>query len=389
MTTTPQHAQQAERPVEPPDQSIQADPGAAVAELAMFKFALDEHAIVAITDPKGVITYVNGKFCAISGFARDELLGQTHRIINSKHHPKEFFVDMWKTIAKGRVWRGEVCNRAKGGSLYWVDTTIVPFKDAQNKITQYVAIRADITSRKNAEEELRRVNEELQQFVYTASHDLKSPLLTIQGFISLLQRDIASGQLDNIAEHANRIERAALRQRRNIDDLLAISRVGRSMDDLQYVNIAGVVQTLIDEMRPQFDQAGVMVQVIEPLPIIQCDAGRVQQALQNLLTNALKYGRREGVQPCVTISSDTVNGEVRLLVADNGPGIDEKYHDRAFGLFQRLSKEGEGTGVGLAIVKRVAEVHRGRVWIEQTPGGGATFCMSFPNAAAEALPQAA
>lgn len=138
---------------------------AALAEVRCHKFALDQHAIVAVTDPAGRITYANDRLCEISKYAREELIGQDHRILNSGRHAREFWRDMWRTVCRGQVWRAEVCNRAKDGTLHWLDSTIVPFKDSQGRITQYVAIRADITQRKVAEQQLLDERARLAAFV--------------------------------------------------------------------------------------------------------------------------------------------------------------------------------------------------------------------------------
>lgn len=176
-----------------------------IQELVGYKYALDKHSIVAITDQTGRITYVNDKFCQVSQYTRDELIGQDHRIIKSGYHSQEFMREMWKTIANGNIWKGEVKNRAKDGSFYWVDTTIIPFLNNDDKPYQYLSIRTDITQRKQAEEEkeqlIRKLEEALifkDQFLATMSHELRTPLNAIMGFASIA---ITQGGLSAKTEH--------------------------------------------------------------------------------------------------------------------------------------------------------------------------------------------
>jgi PAS domain S-box-containing protein len=361
------------------------------------KAALDEHAIVAITNPQGKITYVNDKFCAISKYSREELLGQDHRIINSGYHPKEFIRNLWTTITQGRVWQGEIKNRAKDGSIYWVDTTIVPFLKPDGKPYQYVAIRADITQRKLIEEEIRQLNQELETrvsertaqleaankeleaFSYSVSHDLRAPLRHIDGFAGMLVKSDSETLSDRGRRHLGHIADSAKQMGLLIDDLLVFSRMGRTEMKIERVDLALLLEETIRLLEPETQQRNIVWRK-GVLPVVQGDPPMLRQVLVNLVANAIKYSRpRDPAE--IEIGSRDEDGETVIHVRDNGVGFEMEYADKLFGVFQRLhrAEEFEGTGIGLANVRRIILRHGGRTWAESKPGAGATFYFSLPK----------
>jgi PAS domain S-box-containing protein len=391
--------------VNPPDhRRLETDLHKTVNELRDLKAAIDEHSIVAITDAAGRITHVNGKFCAISKYRREELIGQDHRVINSGHHPREFFKNLWATINAGHVWRGEIRNRAKDGNCYWVDTTIYPFLDDQGKPLQFIAIRTDITNRKANEEELQRVvaelaekNKELEAIVYTVSHDLRSPLVNVQGFGKQLNRACETIRAAMTAAGGSPVPVEPLRQPVEVAipqalrfinagvhkmeallaGLLRYSRLGRVALSIRPLNVGGMTEDLVAAMRFQLDQAGAEVD-IGPLPTCQADQVQTGQVFANLLDNALKY--RDPARPLrITIRGELQGDQAVYSVRDNGVGISPEHQGKIFEIFHRLNPdETPGEGLGLTIAQRVLERQRGKIWVESRRGEGSTFYVSLP-----------
>ena len=354
-------------------------------ELNSIRQALDKSAIVAIADRAGNITHVNDLFCEISKYSRSELLGKNHRIIKSDYHSKDFFVDLWKTISNGKTWVGEVCNRAKDGSHYWVHTTIVPFLDQNGKPEKYVSIRFEITQRKKAEEKivsyskrLELSNRELQDFASVAAHDLQEPLRKIQAFSDRLIVKYQSSLVDEAKDFLNRMQNSAKRMQVLIEDLLTFSRVTTKAQPFTPTDLKQIVQEVLSDLEVRIEQTEAIIE-IGNLPIIDADASQMRQLFQNLIVNAIKFHKKE-VQPHIKITSSIHQNHCEIQVKDNGIGFEIKYLDRIFTIFQRLHgrNEYEGTGVGLAVCRRIAERHNGSITAQSTLGNGAVFLITLP-----------
>lgn len=228
-----------------------------------------------------------------------------------------------------------------------------------------------------ANEELRHRNAEMEQFTYTVSHDLKSPLVTVQGYAGLIEHESQRGSADRLVEYAREIKAAGQHMSTLIGDLLELSRIGRVVGEPRQVDIAEIARHVGRTHVAQLESRGIRYVVRDDIPPVVADAHRIGQVIDNLVVNAIKYGVRD-TGTIIEVGGEASSGEVRIYVRDNGPGIPTEYQGRIFDLFQRLHAEPDGTGVGLAIVKRIMEVHNGRVWVESRPDEGATFWIALP-----------
>jgi PAS domain S-box-containing protein len=341
-------------------------------QLIDLKRAIDHAAIVATTDVTGRITYVNDKFCEISKYSREELVGQDHRIINSGYHPKEFIRDLWRTIAGGQVWHGELRNRAKDGTFYWVDTTIVPFVDSRGKPYQYIAIRADITARKAAEEQLAQqaALARVGQMAAVVAHEVRNPLAGIKGAIQVLmsRRRAGDGDLPVMREVVTRIDVLA----ELINDLMVFARPRPPQPAV--VELRPLVEEAIAMLRR--DPIGTALEITAQIPDISmmADANMLKGTVQNLLINAAQsMGGHGRISIAATLQEKTCVIEVH----DTGPGIPMEIREQIFEPF--FTTKSRGGGLGLPIARRTAELHGGTLMLECPPAGGTIARLTLPR----------
>jgi PAS domain S-box-containing protein len=342
------------------------------------------------------LNWVAGAFETITGYSYEEYVARGGWL--AALHPDDVEQDArdMDTLRQNRDVVTELRTFAKSGELRWVRVYGHPVWDParQQLIGIYGAVQ-DITERKRAEaerealiRELEAKNAELERFAYTVSHDLKSPLITIRGFLGFVEQDAAAGNLERVRSDLGRIADAVDKMQRLLSELLELSRVGRVIHPPQAVALGPLAHEAVNLVGGRLRDRRVAVTVADDLPSVWGDRARLLEVLQNLVDNAAKF-MGEQKQPSVEIGARRDAGEAVFFVRDNGKGIDARFRDRVFGLFEKLDPDSEGSGVGLALVKRIVDLHHGRVWVESEGAGrGTTVCFTLPDAPGGGAPSA-
>ena len=339
-----------------------------IKELADLKFALDAASIVAITDKKGKITYANDKFCEISKYSHEELIGQDHRIINSGYHSKEFIKQLWRTISSGKVWKGEIRNRKRDGTYYWVDTTIVPFLDEKGKPYQYISIRNEVTKRKLLEEELKNFSHKIIQaqeserdkIAREIHDDLGQSLVTLKMLIQSTMHDFKSNKRNLKNAYAKIID--------YLDVIINKSRhlaYGLRPATLEILGLSMALETLIQDFK---HKKGMKIKFeSDPLDDLIFQGGVINfyRIIQEALTNVARHSRATNVD----ILIKKVKDQLLVTIQDNGVG---------FNPVNKESLKESKHGIGLSTMKERAKLLSGEFKVDSQPGRGTTINLRIP-----------
>ncbi len=351
--------------------------------------ALDQSAIVAKTDPQGRITYVNTMFCKLSEYSEQELLGQTHSLINSGVHDGAFFADMWQTIGRGRVWRGEICNRAKSGKLYWVDTSIVPILGDQGLVEQYIAIRYDITARKQAESNLAKERAKLIESEKMASigvlsagiaHELGNPLGAIRGRLEMLESMLTQPdfQKEFALRSVQKMVASVDHMSKIIRGLKSSSRDGRN-DEMQEFDLSQLVGDIIELSLQKCVKHNISLTKsgLDTPVVVKGRETEIGQVVVNLFNNAFD-SVKGSIDPWIAVTLLDSPAEISLSIKDSGPGVAAENLSKIFDPFFTTKEVGQGTGLGLSICRSFVESHDGEL-VYDSSQPHSCFTMTLPK----------
>lgn len=339
-----------------------------------------------LKNKNGQYVAVNEQFAKTSGRIIEDVTGKTDFDLWDMDFADKYYKDDLEVMQSGQRKHAEEIQMDSTGRKYWVETTKTPILNDQKEVVGTVGISREITERKTAEmeretliSELEAKNAELERYTYTVSHDLKSPLVTIRGFLGYLEKDALAGNTQKIKDDINRIENATKKMQALLNDLLELSRIGRLMNQPSDTLFTDIVKDAIDLVRGQIEAKNILIEIQNTPAIIHGDRIRLTEVIQNLVDNAIKF-MGDQPKPLVTIGSATNEANENIFfVRDNGIGIEDQYHDRIFTLFNKLNANTEGTGIGLTLVKRIIEIHKGCIWLESVPGKGTIFYFTLPT----------
>jgi PAS domain S-box-containing protein len=331
---------------------------------------------------------VNPAMAHIYGYdSPEDMLKSVNDIRSQVYVNPEDRNEVRRRLSSGERLTGyETLDYRKDGTSFWASMSAQAIRDNEDNILYYEGTVEDVTPRKQAEaerealiDELAAKNSELERFTYTVSHDLKSPLVTINGFLGYLEQDAILGNKDRLKMDIQRINEAVLKMQRLLNELLELSRIGRIINPPETVPFSELAEEAKGIVHGQLEERGVVVSIQSDLPAVYGDRPRLIEIIQNLFDNAAKY-MGDQPRPLIEVGQQGNNNDLPVFyVRDNGIGIEAQHHERIFGLFNKLDPKSEGTGIGLALVKRIIEVHGGRIWVESEAGKGSTFLFTLPT----------
>jgi PAS domain S-box-containing protein len=323
-----------------------------------------------------VILDSNEAFLHLTGYTHEEVLYRSASDLKLWSSEEEYQKYLLLMSGQGYLREFKATIRKKTGQNGVVLLSVSAIKINNEDCLLYTLY--EITKLETALNELQDKNNELERFTYTVSHDLKAPLITIGGFAGILKRDVDSGNMEKVQNSISRIMDAVSKMERLLNELLELSRIGRIINKPEIIPFEVIVEEALSLTQGRLKANRIQVQVEADMPSVHVDRARIVQVVQNLVDNASKF-MGEQSHPKIEIGTQLHEGEPVFFVRDNGIGIDSEFHERVFGLFNKLESNSEGTGIGLALVRRIIEIHGSRIWVEsQGKGKGTTFLFTLP-----------